>query len=230
MKTITQGGLIGCLVLLAACTTTMQTRSVEPSGFLADYSQLREGEGKEAQLIYINEAADFSGYTKILMDPIEIHAVPDSKLSNLETEKQQALLDYFDATIREQLGGRYVFVDAPGPGVMRLRVAVTEAKGAKVVMNTLSAIVPIGVAASTLKLAATGTHGAVASTQAEMELSDSQTDTRLVAAVDARAGRKITLRFDKWSKYAQVRDAFDYWAERMSLRLAELSRVEETGS
>lgn len=218
-----QGFMLALLGLLAACTTTMQTRSVEPSGFLGDYSQLREGKGKEAQLIYIDDAADFSKYTKIQMDPVELHAVEGSKLEKLETEKQQALLNYFDAAIREQLGERYTFVDAPGPDVMRLRVAVTEAKGSKVVLNTLSAIVPIGVAVSTLKLAATGTHSAVASTQAEMELLDSASGQRLAAAVDARAGRKITLRFDKFSKYAQVKDAFDYWAGRIALRLSEMS-------
>lgn len=218
-----QSFMLAMLGLLAACTTTMQTRSVEPSGFLGDYSQLREGKGKEAQLVYLDEAADFSKYTKIQMDPVELHAVEGSKLEKLETEKQQALLNYFDAAIREQLSQRYTFVDAPGPDVMRLRVAVTEAKGSKVVLNTLSSIVPIGVAVSTLKLAATGTHSAVASTQAEMELLDSASGQRLAAAVDARAGRKITLRLDKFSKYAQVKDAFDYWAERIAERLTELS-------
>lgn len=212
--------MLGAMVL-AGCTTTMQTRSVEPSGFLGDYSQLRHGEGKEAQLVYFNDAADFSKYTKIQMDPIQMYAAPGSKLEKLDPEKKKALLDYFDASVRQRLGGQYVFVDAAGPGVMRLRIAVTEAKGSMVVLNTVSTIVPIGLALSTLKLAATGSHSAVASVQAEFELTDSESGERLAAAVDERAGRKITFRLDKLSKYAQVRDAFDYWAERLALRLAE---------
>lgn len=215
-------GLVVLSAMLGGCTTTMQTRSVEPSGFLDDYAQLREGKGKEAQLVYVNEGADFSNYTKILMDPIELHAVPDSKLAKLDQEDQEALLNYFHASVHDHLQGDYVFVEEPGPGVMRLRLAVTEAHGSKPVANTISTLIPIGLAVSTVKAAATGVHLAVAETQAEMELTDSQSGERLAAAVDARAGRKFTFRFDKWSKYAQVRDAFDYWAERIDNRLAEM--------
>jgi hypothetical protein len=39
---------------------------VDTAGFLGDYSMLREGEGKEAQLVYLNPGADFSGYDAIM--------------------------------------------------------------------------------------------------------------------------------------------------------------------
>src|SRR5207247_2105465 len=41
------------IVLLSGCPTTRQTRTVEESGFLRDYSQLREGGTGEAQLVYL---------------------------------------------------------------------------------------------------------------------------------------------------------------------------------
>ena len=41
------------MVVLCGCPTTRQTRTVEKSGFLGDYSQLREGGQGEAQLVYI---------------------------------------------------------------------------------------------------------------------------------------------------------------------------------
>jgi hypothetical protein len=47
-------------LVLAGCATTRATRSVEPSGFLGDYSQLRAGEGDEAQLIYIDRRVSFA--------------------------------------------------------------------------------------------------------------------------------------------------------------------------
>ncbi len=45
-------------LFLAGCATTTQTRSVEKSGFLGDYSMLEEGEGDEALLLYVDEGAD----------------------------------------------------------------------------------------------------------------------------------------------------------------------------
>lgn len=222
--------ICGLFIVAAAfggCETTMQTRSVEPSGFLTNTEQLQKGEGDQAQLVYFNPSADFSKYTKVLMEPVQLHAQPDSKLAQMDAEDQQALLDYFDAAVRERLQDDYQLVDTPGPDTLRLRLAVTEAHGSKPVMNTVSTIVPIGLAASTLKTAATGKPLAVAEVQAEMEVLDSATGERLAAAVDERVGRKITFRFDKFSKYAQVKDAFDYWAERIDTRLAELRSGQE---
>lgn len=205
-----------------ACATTHQTRKVETSGFLGDYSQLREGKGEEALLVYVDEKADFKKYRKIMLDPIAIYADEKSLFGGVSQEDQQALVNYFDATIREKLGPDYEFVDKAGPDTLRMRVAITEAKGAKVLMNVVSSFTPIGLGLSSLKKIATGTHTAVASTSAEMELLDSATGKRLMAGVDERAGRKFGGPKAKLSQWEQVRDAFDFWAARMQTRLAEL--------
>lgn len=60
------------LVVAAGCAATRQSHSVEPSGFLGDYSQLREGRGEQALLIYINSQANFSSYDRVIVDPISI--------------------------------------------------------------------------------------------------------------------------------------------------------------
>jgi hypothetical protein len=39
--------------------------------------------------------------------------------------------------------------------------------------------------------------------------------------VYARVGRKVTGKLDKFSKWRTPNDAFDYWAERLQLRLKE---------
>ena len=53
---------VALLLLLAGCATTEQTRSVEPSGFLGDYSRLQPGKSGQALLVYIDGTADFSRY------------------------------------------------------------------------------------------------------------------------------------------------------------------------
>ena len=58
--------------ILAGCATTHQTRSVESSGFLKDYSMLREGQGDEALMVYINPETDFSAYEGVIIDSITI--------------------------------------------------------------------------------------------------------------------------------------------------------------
>ena len=213
--------LIGLLLLcfvLSACATTRQRRSAEPSGFLGDYSDLREGEGDEALLIYINPAADFSQYSAVMIDSVTLWR--SAETSKVSAEDQQALTDYFYAALQKQLDKDYKIVDAPGAGVMRLRAAITEASGANVVAAGVTTVVPQLRLITTVGGMATDTAAMVAEAGLEGEITDSLTGTRLVAAVDRRAGTK-TLRggMGKWSR---VEESFDYWAERLQKRLAEL--------
>jgi len=216
---------------MGGCSSTYQTRgAAQASPFLSNPAQLRQGGSGEAKLVYVNPKADFRKYTKIQLEPVVLVAenAKSSAFTAMSKEDQQAVANYVDAKVREVLGGSYSFVTSPGVDTMRLRIAVTEAKGSMVVMDTLSTVMPIGLAISAVKRVALGTHSAVGKAGAEMELLDSVSGERLAAAVDERAGRKITLRFDKFSRYHTVEGAFDYWTERLQERLAEM-RTRQVG-
>lgn len=210
------------IAIAPGCQTPMRGKTAEQSGFLGDYSKLQPGQSGQAQLVYINPQANFAKYTKIMIDPISLMGSEDSKLANLPKEDVDALLSYLDGKLREELSKDYAIVNTAGPDVMKLRVALTEAKGARVVLNTISSVLPIGIAISVLKLAATGTHTSVGEVNVEAEILDAQTGQQLLAAMDTRAGRKVivTGNFTKWG---DVQDAFDYWAMRTRVRLEELS-------
>ena len=51
--------------------------------------------------------------------------------------KLDELCEYMDGAIREALGDRYPVVDEPGPGVARLRVAITDIDKSNPVLNAL---------------------------------------------------------------------------------------------
>ena len=92
------------LLWTSGCATH-QGRSIETSGFLGDYSQLREGTGKEAKLTYVNPQTDFRRYNKIILDPIKVYpGTKDSKLLKISPEDMIKLLDYLDATLRGKTG------------------------------------------------------------------------------------------------------------------------------
>ena len=211
-------------LLLSGCASTLQKRSVKGSGFLRDYSQLKDYGGETAMLSYIDPKANFRAYTKILLEPIRGYASSkDSSMAKLSKEKQQHLLNYFDAALRESLKKDYLLVRQPGPDVMRVRVAITEAKGSMVVLDTLSSVIPIGMALNAVKAGLTGKSLSVGEIGAECEGLDSLTGRRLFAAVDARVGRKYTGKFDKFSRWHTAEDACDFWAEQLHERLLEKS-------
>ena len=217
--------LMGCVLsaaaLLCACSTTYEARSVKPSGFLGDYSQLTKMEKDKTALLYVNEDAAPAKYDRILIDPIQMYGPTNGALAKLSKEDQQRLVNYLDASLRVYLASNYAFATQPGPGVMRLRMAITEAKGANVPMDVVSSVVPIGLAISFLKEMATGAHTAVGKAGLECEGLDSETGQRLFAFVDARVGRKVTGRFDKLKKWHTVQDAFDFWARQIADRLQQ---------
>jgi len=207
--------------ICVSCSTTYQIRHAETSGFLGDYSHLRKGQGQEPRLIYYNPAADIRDYDKIMIDPIVAYMGKDSQLGNMSRADLQALLNYFHATLREQLGKDYAIVDKPETDVLQLRIALTDAKGSKVVMDTLSTVVPVALAVSVLQRVMLGKTLTAGTVRIEAEALDPRTGIQVAAMVDERAGSKVTGRFDKWSKWQDARDAFDYWGGRLRSVLEE---------
>jgi len=212
-------GILTISLALAACAITRQSPSEpEKSGFLGDYSQLREGEEGEAQLVYLNPDANWAHYDAVLIDSVTLWR--DTDAEELPAEEAQMLTDALYAALHEQLSQDYRIADEPGPGVMRLRVAITEVKGASVVTNTVTSVIPQFRLLTTLGGMAAGTAKLVGTAGVEAELTDSVSGERLVAGVDERWGTKaVRGGIGKWS---DAKQAFDYWAERLRQRLAAL--------
>ena len=209
-----------CIALVAgACAPTIQTGKVKPSGFLGDYSQLRKGDRGEAQLVYINPNAKWASYTKVLIEPVTVWRSADATPSKAETASRQQLANYLHATLAKQLEDGFTVVAKPGPGVLRIRVAITEARGATVALDTISTFLVYGRVASEVGHVLTGGYAFVGKAALEAEILDSTTGQRLAAAVDERSGRKSAAGvFSKWS---DVTEAYDYWAKRLNDRLVQ---------
>jgi hypothetical protein len=209
---------VALLLALAGCATTEQTRSVEPSGFLGDYSQLQPGKTGQALLVYIDPAADFSRYNEVVVEPVTIWTGKGSDLADVPSQELQRLADYLETSMREQLALDFEVVEEPGPETLRIRAAITEARKSKVVLDVVSTALPPARLLSAVEKLATGTHAFVGRAAIEVEILDATSNARLLAAVDERAGGK-TLE-GATSAWADVEEAFDYWAEVMRERLS----------
>jgi hypothetical protein len=211
-------GLVACLLGSLACASSRQTRSVETHGFLGDYSQLGKDESGRVSLVYVKSGVDWSRYDAVWIDSVTVwYGTETSKLSK---EEAQMLTDHFYSALVENLGKSYRIAKQAGPGVLRIRAAVTEAKGAKVVGNTVTSLQPLAKVASTGMGMATDTTVWVGKATFEGEIRDSMDDVRLIAAVDERTGTKnVLVGLKKWS---QVRRVLDVWSENLAERLTEL--------
>jgi uncharacterized protein DUF3313 len=213
------------VIFCVSCATTHQTRSAATSGFLSDYSQLKEGKDGQALLMYIDEDVNFDLYDKIIIDPVHLVASEGSDMASVSKENLQAVADYFHAVLNQNLSEKYTIVQESGPGTMRLRVALTDVTGSVVVRDILSSYVPVCIAVNVISNVATGDNTAVGSATAEMELLDSVSGKRLAASVDSRSGIKYTGKLDKFNKWQDAKDACDYWAEHIATHLDKLSEI-----
>jgi hypothetical protein len=114
--------------------------------------------------------------------------------------------------------------------VLRLRAALTQAKGAKVPLRTMTTYVPqLNLPTMVVGLSA-DTAATVGSATVEVEVIDSITGERLGAVVDERAGTKSPLTKRTFQKWGDVDAAAHFWAERLAQALLSLGVPRKPGA
>ena len=227
LLTVLLAGLLlaGCSQTVAPSPDIIQRATGEtpapppPTGFLGnDYSLLTppaEGTDQKAMLRYVNPNANWGSYTKVMIAPVTYWANDDSKLSAAD---QQALCDYMYTVLQKDLGKTFVIVNEPGPGVIKVSAALTDATSAVPVLRSISVVVPQARAVSLIKMAATGTYAFVGSAQGAVKLNDSVTGQLLAAAVDKRVGGTAVTNVTVW-QWGDAEHAMDYWGNLIDQRM-----------
>ena len=114
-------------ILLAGCASNSNMPSqTEYSGYLPNYSDLTQATDPDGEtfLRYINPKLNPANYSAIIVDPVVFYpkAEPTAQVS-------QATLDqirgYGTTCLRQAIASKVRVVDAPGPGVVKLQVALT---------------------------------------------------------------------------------------------------------
>jgi hypothetical protein len=196
------------------------------SGFLKDYSELQPREGYAAQEVYINPSAAWSNYNAVLIDSVTLWISDPNQQPS--PQDAQMLTDVYYKALADKLGAKFTLATRPGPGVIRVRAALTQAKGANVPLNAITTVVPQLRALTTIGGLAADTAKLVGAASTEAEFVDSVTNDRLAAAADALAGTKGILR--AFSKWADVEAACNNWAERAADFLAKQGARQKPGA
>lgn len=112
-------------VAMAGCASKV-TQPDEYSGFLSDYSQLKEAKSPSGVEVmrWVDPQLDLSRYTAVYIEPTQFYPkpqattkIPDSTLNGINT--------YFNQALRRELGKSLPLANGPGPGVMVVRAAIT---------------------------------------------------------------------------------------------------------
>jgi hypothetical protein len=112
-------------IAMAGCASKV-TQPDEYSGFLSDYSQLKEAKSPSGAEVmrWVDPKLDLSRYTAVYIEPTQFYPkpqatakIPDSTLNGINT--------YFNQALKRELGKSVPLANGPGPGVIVVRAAIT---------------------------------------------------------------------------------------------------------
>ena len=222
------GAILLLMFVVTGCASTQEAKSVEKSGFLEDYSILKEGERStfkqgvedQALLVYRNPAADWRKYRKIWLDPVTVWmSQKDSQLKDVSVEDRQRLAALLWSKLDESLRQDYQMTSQAGPDVLRIQAAITEAESSNVVLDTVTSIIHQTRLLAGGKSLVTGVSLFTGSSSIELKVTDSVTGEILFEAVDRRGGTKsLSGVTNSWN---DVEEAYRFWAEKMRYRACQ---------
>jgi hypothetical protein len=208
------------LLLLSACTTTQKVAVNQADVNCAmlgnDCALLTTGSKDQVGQRYVNPNAQWSQYSKVLIDPVTYWGGDTTKLSAAD---QQMLVNYASQQFKEQLGQKFQIVDQPGPGVMKIDVALADAESATPGLRSISIIVPQAHMLANLKYLATGSMPFVGAAQGQVKITDSVSGQVLALAVDKQIGGGSIKAGFQW-KWGDAENAINHWAELLTTRLS----------
>jgi hypothetical protein len=204
------------LVLAAGCAARRAAPPAEMSGFLDDYTLLREGGPDELHLVYRNPDARWSTYDKVLLEPVTLWRSGRRSLEPVPEDDLLRLVADFEGAVRGRLGEGFAIVDQAGPGVMRIRLGITQARASDPILDVLTA----PGSAARPRPDADGRLDPelrlfLAEAAIEGEIRDAVTGELLAQGIDRRR-RSGALPLDTW---ADVDRALAFWADRACSRL-----------
>jgi len=189
--TMKRARLVACMVALMVSGTAIAQDA--QSGFLRDYSNLANAKDSEGKPIRIWASAKFTParYNAVLLDPVIFYPEPRPS-PQVSAAELQNMVAYLNSALKQSLGKRFALTDRAGPGVVRIRIAVTgvAAKGEGLKPYQVT---PVAFLATMAMQQAEGGAPQKAALVVESEASDSVTgellSTRLRAATGERLAR-----------------------------------------
>ncbi len=195
---------IALAIIFLGSVAGCATQQAAKSGFLSDYSQLKPDPAFDGARRYQNPAKPLNQYRKFLLDPVVVHFAPNAKGTAISPGEIKKLADYFHDRAVEELSKRYQVVQKPGPGVLRVRAAITDIEKTTPIMNIHPA----------MKMSGIGLGGA----SMEAEAIDSQTRERVIAVVDSRQGSRLSVAAGLQT-FGHAKQVMDFWIERFIKQL-----------
>ena len=189
------------LLVLGGCSTTPMPVH---SGFLGDYPRMRPSPRISGAWGWWNPRKRISDYVKIMIDPVTVYLHPQAQSHGVNPDELQELADYFRDEMASRIlsSGKYEIVRRTGPGVLRIRAAITDVQ----------------------PKTGLGVGGA----SVEVECLDTESGERIVAVIATRKGDPFEVQAGS-SKWGHTQAVLREWAQVLREALENRSMQKPIG-
>lgn len=211
------------------------------SGFLTNYDRLVPMPGGDGVRCWRQPNVAWKTYDKVLITRMQVTLKPGAS-KRVDPSDLKMLLDYFHNSLVTALKPQMQVVDKAGPGVLVLRIDLTDLVPTNVADSLVGTAVPYGFAAEIASGAATGLPAGatpyLGETGIETQLRDGATNAIVAECEDTEIGRKYAADLNSgaagaaqawvggylnsFSSWSYAKDAFDKWAAVTARRLTVL--------
>lgn len=220
------------------------------SGFLTDYARLKPVSALDGIECWRDPRLDAKQFDKVLVSRIVVSLAPPKAQKEGETKiidpnDLKALTDYFHASLVKALKPQMQVVDKAGPGVVVIRIALTDLVPTTVTDSLAGTLIPYAFIAEAGSGVATGRPAGstpyLGETGMEMQFRDGANGQVIGECRDTEIGRKYATDvnssavgaaqtwasgyMNSFQQWAYARNAFDKWSLLVATRFAELRGV-----
>jgi len=221
-------------------TASDPTRMTQ-SGFLSNYERLETVPWTDGMQCWRTPDVDVKKYDKVLISRMTVTLKPDQQ-QGIDPTDLKSLTDYFHASMVEALKPQLEVVDKAGPGVLGLRIALTNLVPTDVSRSVTGTLIPYAFVAEAGSGPATGRPAGstpyLGETGMEMQFVDGASGKILAECRDTEIGRKYAADLDagaagaaqtwangyvnSFQSWSYAKNAFDKWSALIAQRLAAM--------
>lgn len=121
--------MMGTLCIATLAVVGCSSKTVAPdeySGFLKDYSQLKEAKSPSGAEVmrWIDPKVDINAYTSVYIEPTQLYPKPQPT-TKIPQQTLNGITGYYDQALKREIGKDLPLAAGPGPGVLVVRAAIT---------------------------------------------------------------------------------------------------------
>jgi hypothetical protein len=110
---------------MAGCASKV-TQPDEYSGFLSDYSRLKEAKSPSGAEVmrWVDPTLDLNRYSAVYIEPTQFYPKPQAT-ARIPDSTLRGINDYYSQALKRELARSMPLANGPGPGVIVVRAAIT---------------------------------------------------------------------------------------------------------